>query len=752
MKTRPQYRIDPAFDNFVNREVLPLTNINPKQFWIDVQKIFEDFTPRNQALLETREALQTKIDEWHQNNDYRKTNIEEYQQFLRDIGYLTEEGEDFTIDTDKVDDEIARLAGPQLVVPLKNARFALNAANARWGSLYDALYGSDVIPHTGKLKPGKTYNALRGKEVIRFGRDFLDKHFPLDDGASHHDITLYQIYYQKLTAVTKEGIYVGLKNSSQFVAFNGSKNAPNEIILKNNGLHINIRIQANTNVGTLDDAGIEDIRVEAALTTIMDCEDSIAAVDTEDKIEVYSNWLGLMSGTLSTNFIKDGKTVTRALQRDRVFSGRDGDPYYIRRRSLMFIRNVGHLMTIDTIKDREGNNTPEGILDAIFTALIATIDLNNNDKRIANSKTGSIYIVKPKMHGPEEVAFTCDLFSRVEQMLGLTENTIKIGIMDEERRTTVNLKECIRAAKQRCVFINTGFLDRTGDEIHTSMQAGAFLPKDKIKEQNWISAYENRNVDIGLACGLSGKAQIGKGMWARPDRLKEMMDTKADHPLAGANTAWVPSPTAAMLHVLHYHDIDVFAQQKKLVERKQADLNHILSIPLIPEGENLSEGMIERELENNAQGILGYVVRWIDQGIGCSKVPDINNIGLMEDRATLRISSQHIANWLAHGICTKEQVLTVFKRMASIVDEQNIYDPAYKPMSSNTNENLAFKAALDLVFKGKEQPSGYTEIILHQYRRQAKNLQKGSLSPMEKVMTENRKKTEATRFLHSQAH
>ncbi len=713
--------INESFRQFIDSEVMPLTNIDPDQFWLDVQTLVDDLAPRNRELLEKREVIQQQLDEWHKNNDYQATDIEDYKAFLKEIGYLVEEGPDFKIETENVDDEIATMAGPQLVVPVKNARFALNAANARWGSLYDALYGSDVIPKTGKLKPSKSgYNELRGREVMKYCRDFLDKHFPLDDGASHHDVTLYQIYYQQFTAVLKKGTYIGLKDSKQFVAFNGSKNAPNEIILKNNDMHINIRINNYTSVGSLDDAGVEDLRVEGALTTIMDCEDSVAAVDTEDKIEVYRNWLGLMTGNLSTNFIKGGKTVTRSLQRDRIFTGRDDEPYYVRRRSLMFVRNVGHLMTIDTIKDSEGNNIPEGIMDGIFTSLISTIDLLNSDKNIANSKTGSIYIVKPKMHGPEEVAFSCELFRRVEQLLSIPANTIKIGIMDEERRTTVNLKECIRAAKTRCVFINTGFLDRTGDEMHTSMHAGVFLPKKDIKAQPWLQAYEDWNVDIGLACGLSGKAQIGKGMWAQPDDMKAMMDSKRAHPESGANTAWVPSPTAAMLHAIHYHEVDVFERQKEVAKRPRANINDILTIPLVPKGQTLSPEEVEKEIENNAQSLLGYVIRWIDQGIGCSKVPDIHNINYMEDRATLRISAQLLTNWLLHGITTKEQIVEIFKRMAAIVDEQNANDPAYVPMCPSIDEDVAFKASLELVFNGTEQPSGYTEPLLHTYRKKIK--------------------------------
>ena len=711
-------QIDATFRQFVEEEVLSQTQLEATEFWKDVQSIYQEFAPRNAELLAKRNEIQAKLDQWHKDNDYASTDINVYKDFLKEIEYLVEEGPDFSIETENVDPEIATMAGPQLVVPVKNARFALNAANARWGSLYDALYGTNVIPQTGKLKAGKSYNELRGKEVIRYGRAFLDTNFPLNDGASHHDVTLYQIYYQNFTAVLKDGSYVGLKDSSQFVAYNGSKNSPEEIILKNNGLLINIRIQPNSFIGSHDDANVEDIRIESALTTIMDCEDSVAAVDTEDKIAVYRNWLGLMNGSLSANFVKDGKTVTRTLERDRTFSGRDGDLYYIRRRSLMFIRNVGHLMGISTIQDEQGNDLPEGILDGIFTSLIGSLDLKNPDKRSTNSKTGSIYIVKPKMHGPEEVAFTCDLFARIEAMLGLEKNTLKIGIMDEERRTTVNLKECIRAAKERCVFINTGFLDRTGDEIHTSMEAGPFLPKDDIKSQAWIQAYENWNVDIGLACGLSGRAQIGKGMWPKPDEMADMMTIKIGHPQSGANTAWVPSPTAATLHALHYHEVDVFAEQEKIKARDVANINDILTLPLMTE--RLDAEHIDKELQNNVQGILGYVVRWVEQGVGCSKVPDINNIALMEDRATLRISSQHIANWLHHKVCDEAQVKSIMEKMAKVVDEQNANDPDYVAMTPNTKDSIAFQAGSALIFNGLSQPNGYTEPLLHEYRLKAK--------------------------------
>jgi len=603
-------------------------------------------------------------------------------------------------------------------VPLKNARYALNAVNARWGSLYDALYGSDIIPRTGKLIPGKEYNPLRGKEVIRYSKRFLDEAIPLKQGL-HKDVTAYIIYYEKVAAVLKDGSLVGLKTPAQFVGYNGPKDRPLELIFENNGLHIEINFSYNTETGNGDISNINDITIESALTTIMDCEDSIAAVDTEDKIEVYRNWLGLMTGSLTETFSKGGENITRRMKKDCIFNAPDGENLTLRRRSLMFIRNVGHLMSIDTIKDAEGTPIPEGILDGIFTALIGSIDLQENKRN--NSQTGSIYIVKPKMHGPEEVQFTCDLFGAIEEALGLAENTLKIGIMDEERRTTINLKECIRAAKSRCVFINTGFLDRTGDEIHTSIEAGAFLPKEDIKTQAWISAYEDRNVQIGLACGLSGKAQIGKGMWAKPAAMSEMMEAKIGHPMSGANTAWVPSPTAATLHALHYHKVDVFDRQEDIKASEKAKLDDILSLPLMTETPSKDE--ILKELENNTQSILGYVVRWIDQGVGCSTVPDINNIGLMEDRATLRISSQHIANWLKHGICTKDDVNTCLTKVAAIVDQQNAYTVGYEPLMVDIENSIAFKAAQDLIFLGAIQPSGYTEPLLHHHRKNKKQLQ-----------------------------
>ncbi|MEP2651361.1 MAG: malate synthase G, partial [Paraglaciecola sp.] len=598
--------------------------------------------------------------------------------------------------------------------------FALNAANARWGSLYDALYGTDVISKSNGLKPGKNHNGARGRRAISMARDFLDNTFPLANG-SHHDVVSYVVYYQHLLAFFPDGSESGLTQTCQFVALTGHKSDPESILLKNHGLHVEIQFNRNGKNGAHDLANVDDILIESALSTIIDCEDSVAAVDAEDKVEVYRNWLGLMQGTLQAAFNKNGETVTRCMNKDHIYTSLEGEEYRVHGRSLLMVRNVGHLMESDLLEDHLGNFVPEGIMDAVVTSLIGAIDLTR-DKGIRNSRTGSIYIVKPKMHGPEEVAFSCELFRRVEQMLGLNEHTIKIGIMDEERRTTLNLKECIRAAKDRVVFINTGFLDRTGDEIHTSMQAGAFLPKEQIKTQAWIQAYESRNVQIGLQCGLSGKAQIGKGMWAMPDEMQKMMETKIAHPKSGANTAWVPSPTAATLHALHYHQVNVFAEQQKIQQQKVEGLEDLLSIPLMDKDASLSEEQILAEIKNNVQGILGYVVRWIDAGVGCSKVPDINNIGLMEDRATLRISSQHIANWLAHDICTQTQVEAVMQQMAKVVDQQNIRTVGYQPMSPDTASSQAFKAAHDLIFKGLEQPSGYTEPLLHMHRVIAKQL------------------------------
>ncbi|MDE8602006.1 malate synthase G [Marinomonas sp. RSW2] len=715
--------IHSGFCNFINEEVLPFHTIEPTKFWQDLEQLISDLAPINRQLLTTRDVMQQQIDQWHLAQKGQPMDIQAYEDFLREIGYLVEEGDDFTIMTDNVDDEIATLAGPQLVVPVKNARFALNAANARWGSLYDAFYGTDVIAKTTGLETNKGYNAARGEQVIAKAKAFLDDAFPLESG-SHKDVSSYVVYYHHLLAFFDDGSQTGLKQPSQLVAVNGQRSDPEAVLLKNNGLHVEIHFDRNGQNGVKDKANINDIVIESALSAIIDCEDSVAAVDAEDKIDVYRNWLGLMQGTLEASFEKDGQTQTRRMNPDRCFTDLHNKEYRLHGRSLLLVRNVGHLMECDLMQDELGNFVPEGIMDAVVTALIGALDLQRNEG-IRNSRAGSIYIVKPKMHGPDEVAFSCELFGRVEQMLGLPKNTIKIGIMDEERRTTLNLKECIRQAKSRVFFINTGFLDRTGDEIHTSMQAGPFLPKDQIKNQPWIQAYENRNVDIGLQCGLPGKAQIGKGMWAMPDEMAAMMEAKIAHPKAGANTAWVPSPTAATLHALHYHQINVFDVQERIKSRPKANLTDLLTIPTIPHNLTLSNQVIEREVENNVQGLLGYVVRWVEAGVGCSKVPDINNVGLMEDRATLRISSQHLANWLLHGICDKAQVDNVMQRMAVVVDEQNKNTQGYRPMMSHESKNtgsssLAFKAAQDLIYKGVIQPNGYTEPLLHAYRVQMK--------------------------------
>ena len=711
--TKGSLSVAEELSSFLSTEVLPGLEISEDHFWSSLEKIIQEFSPRNKELLDIRELMQSQIDAWHLANPGEEKNLDVYKDFLKEIGYLLPEGEDFKITTKNVDPEISTIAGPQLVVPVMNARFALNAANARWGSLYDALYGTDMISEDDGASRAGAYNSIRGNKVIAFSKNFLDEHFALNN-ASYSDVNSFCIKEGCLEVGLNNGESVDLLNGEQFQGYQGSADQPSGLLLKNNNLHAEIQIDPSHSVGETDPAGIKDVLLESAITTIQDCEDSVAAVDGEDKVTVYRNWLGLMKGDLKETFIKGGSEMTRSLNPDRSYIAPDGSNFQLSGRSLMLVRNVGHLMTNPAILDKDGNEVPEGILDAMFTICIAMHDLNS-DSGIKNSQAGSIYIVKPKMHGPDEVQFTCDLFSAVEKSLNLNQLTAKVGIMDEERRTTVNLKECIRVARERVIFINTGFLDRTGDEIHTSMEAGPMIPKAEMKQQPWISAYEDWNVDCGLETGFKGNAQIGKGMWPMPDEMLNMYKTKTMHPESGANCAWVPSPTGATLHAMHYHQILVSDRQEALLERAKASLDDILTIPVIDDVESLSPDIIQMELDNNAQGILGYVVRWVDQGVGCSKVPDINNVGLMEDRATCRISSQHIANWLHHSICSEEQVIDTMKRMALVVDQQNSGDPSYLPMGPSY-DGIAFKAACNLAIQGRVQPSGYTEPILHEMR------------------------------------
>ena len=701
----------PNLTRFINDAILPLTSLDAAAFWKGFDDLINEFSSSTRDLLADRLQLQTQIDHWHDANpSFSQT---DYEQFLLSIGYLLPQIPDFVINTDKVDAEIATLSGPQLVVPLKNARFALNAANARWGSLYDALYGSDIIVDEPGQPRQPGYDSVRGNKVIAYARAFLDSAVPLAS-ASHAEAVSYCIN-DGLVIELKDGHQTRLRDATQFAGYLGDSDAPSSVLFKHHGLHIECVINRGGNIGSEDAAGIDDIILEAALTTIMDCEDSVAAVDAEDKIDVYKNWLGLMTNTLSASFVKGGATLTRSLNQDREFLDPNGAPIMLRGRSLLFNRNVGHLMTSELAHDNAGEQVPEHIIDAVMTALIGAIDLAS-DAGYGNSCTGSLYIVKPKMHGPVEVAFTCRLFASIEVLLSLPANTIKLGIMDEERRTSVNLKHCIFEARERLVFINTGFLDRTGDEIYTSMNAGVFPPKAQIKDREWINAYENRNVEIGLACGLQGRAQIGKGMWAMPDEMAAMMKAKVAHPQSGASTAWVPSPTAAVLHAMHYHAVDVRAAQESVRLRAPSTLSALLTIPLLGHETPLDTQSIERELENNIQGILGYVVRWIESGIGCSKVPDIHNIGLMEDRATLRISAVHVSNWLKHGLCNTEQVIEIMQRMAKVVDEQNANDPLYRPMADDFEASAGFAAAKALIFDNPTLPNGYTEPLLHAHR------------------------------------
>jgi len=713
---RGNLRISSILLEFVDQEVIPGTNMNAEDFWNKFDLAVHELAPINKALIKKRETIQKEIDEWHLANKDKELNKDKYIKFLKSINYIVEEKEDFQISTRNVDEEIAKIAGPQLVVPIDNARYALNAANARWGSLYDALYGTDVISDSDGAIKSDRYNPNRGKKVIEYAKKNLDNTFPLNNDS-----------WKNISKISIDNL--DLKNKNQLVGYNGSKDSPSSLLLKNNNLHVDIIIDAKSKIGSTDKAYISDVVIESAISTIIDNEDSVAAVDARDKVRCYRNWLGIMKGNLQAEMKKNGEKFIRKLNSDRTYEGINGKKLKLHGRALLLNRNVGHLMTNPSITLKDGSEIPEGIMDSFICVLCAKHDFNNK----INSRTGSVYIVKPKMHGPEEVAFTNTIFSKVEDVLGLERNTIKVGIMDEERRTTVNLKECIRAVKERIVFINTGFLDRTGDEISTSFEAGPMIFKDDMKKSIWLNTYEDWNVDIGLACGLSGKAQIGKGMWAMPDRMADMMNQKIGHLSAGANCAWVPSPTAATLHATHYHQIDVFKKQKEIKSRARAKIENILSIP-IADRPNWSVKDINKELENNAQGILGYVVRWIDQGIGCSKVPDFNNVGLMEDRATLRISSQHMANWLHHNICSRNQVMEVMKKMAGVVDKQNSADKRYEPMFGNFEKSIAFLTACDLVFKGHVQPSGYTEPLLHKRRLEKKLKIHKSFNSIENIL------------------